>query len=68
MGIQDILKLPTAERILIVEQIWDSLDHQAIELTSAQTRELDRRKRLDDAGQMKWHTWEDVKASLKAER
>jgi putative addiction module component (TIGR02574 family) len=39
-------KLPLSDRILLVEEIWDTIagDNQAFELTDAQKRELDRRQ------------------------
>ena len=68
MSIQEIMKLPLAEKILLVEQIWDSLDHQELEITDAQKSELDRRKKLDENGQMSWHTWSEVKSYLHSRR
>ncbi|MEO8436363.1 MAG: addiction module protein [Pyrinomonadaceae bacterium] len=42
-------KLSISDRILLVEEIWDTIaeENQAFELTDAQKRELDRR--LDSA-------------------
>lgn len=68
MSIQEILALSSEERILLLEQIWDSLDHSDIAVTDAQKQELDRRKVLDENGQMSWHTWSDVKAYLHKSR
>ncbi len=64
MSLQEIMALPHAEKILLVEQIWDSLDHQELNITDAQKAELDRRKKLDEHGQMSWHTWVEVKSYL----
>jgi putative addiction module component (TIGR02574 family) len=36
-------KLSTAEKILLVERIWDSIDKKSVELTTTQKKELDRR-------------------------
>jgi putative addiction module component (TIGR02574 family) len=47
------LKLSKSQRILLVEQIWDSLSDQQLEpdLTGEQKAELDRRlARLDKTG------------------
>ena len=50
MGIAkaEILRLSVAERILLVEDIWDSIAESPdeLQLTAAQSRELDAR--LDD--------------------
>ena len=45
ISIADVLKLPVAERIRFVEDVWDSIAAvpEAVPLTDAQRRELDRR-------------------------
>ena len=42
---REIMKLSVAERIMLVEEIWDSIatGQEPLELTEAQRRELDRR-------------------------
>jgi putative addiction module component (TIGR02574 family) len=59
----EIRKLSVAERILLVEQIWDSIaaDQESVEITAAQREELDRR--LDDyrVSGDKGSSWEEVK-------
>ena len=42
----DITRLSPAERLRLLEQLWDSLSDDDVPLTAAQRRELDRR--LDD--------------------
>ena len=41
----DLVELSVAERIIVVEQIWDSIatEQEAVTLTPAQEAELDRR-------------------------
>lgn len=41
----EIMKLSVAERILIVEEIWDSIaaEQESVQLTEAQKTELDSR-------------------------
>ncbi len=68
MSITEILNLSTAEKILLVEQIWDSLDTSEMPTTNAQQQELDRRIELDKKGEMSWHTWNDVKSHLHSKR
>jgi putative addiction module component (TIGR02574 family) len=68
MSISEILDLSTAEKILLVEQIWDSLDTNELEITDAQKEELDRRIALDEDGQMSWHSWSDVRSHLQSKR
>ena len=66
-------KLSIADRILLVEEIWDTIaeENQAFELTDAQKRELDRR--LESAGnnaaqgRTVGRTWDEIKAHARAE-
>ena len=68
--LKSALKLSKSERILLVEQIWDSLarEQDAPELTAAQQRELSRRldrfKRTGPIGS----SWDDVKRRLRQRR
>ena len=43
MGTIDIAKLSPKERLELLEELWDSLSPEAIAMTDAQTKELDRR-------------------------
>jgi putative addiction module component (TIGR02574 family) len=62
--------LSIAERIRLVEEIWDTIaeENEAFELTEAQKRELDRRLELvgQDPGQGR--TWEQIKAEFMKSR
>jgi putative addiction module component (TIGR02574 family) len=64
-----ILELPTAERIAIVQEIWESMVESPdnVEITAAQREELERRwidfQRNPDEGE----SWSDVKKSLRNE-
>lgn len=42
----DIKKLTPEERLSLLEEIWDSLEHDEVPLTEPQRQELERR--LDD--------------------
>jgi len=65
--IDHILELPTAERIAIVQEIWESMvqSPDSVEITAAQREELERRwidfQRNPDDGEL----WIDVKKSLR---
>jgi putative addiction module component (TIGR02574 family) len=65
--IDHILELPTAERIAIVQEIWESMveSPDSVEITAAQREELERRwidfQRNPDDGEL----WSDVKKSLR---
>ena len=43
MSTIDIAKLSPDERLELLEKLWDSLSPEAIAMTDAQTKELDRR-------------------------
>jgi putative addiction module component (TIGR02574 family) len=64
--IDHILELPTAERVAIVQEIWESmLDHpEDVAITAAQREELEQcwtdLQQNPDEGE----SWEDVKKSL----
>jgi putative addiction module component (TIGR02574 family) len=63
-------KLSIPDRILLVEEIWDTIaeENQAFELTDAQKQELDRR--LESAGnkaeqgRIVGRTWDEIKAEF----
>jgi putative addiction module component (TIGR02574 family) len=63
-------KLSIPDRILLVEEIWDTIaeENQAFELTDAQKRELDRRLESgrDNPGQGR--TWDEIKAEFMKSR
>ena len=66
----DIQSLSPAERIVLVEQIWDSIvaEEDALEVTQAQKEELDRRSAAHEANPVEGSTWEAVKSRLQGER
>jgi len=68
VNLSEILELPVEQRLKLVETIWDSIAEfpEAIPLTEAQKRELDRRleelERNPDAGS----PWPEVRRRLYA--
>jgi putative addiction module component (TIGR02574 family) len=62
----EILGLPISTRLVLVEQLWDSIadDEQGIELTAAQKAELDRRLELQKTSPRLNSSWEAVKQRL----
>lgn len=65
VNITEILKLPSAEKILLMEKIWDSLNSEELTLSREQKEELDRRLERIKSGKAKFFTWEQVKSELK---
>ena len=64
----EIKKLSVAERMLIIEEIWDSIaaDQGSLEVTETQKKELDRRIAVHDATPDLGKSWEEIKDRLKA--
>lgn len=59
-------QLSLAERILLVEEIWDGIaeDSQPLEIPASHRAELDRRLDAPRTDPREGFTWEEVKASL----
>jgi putative addiction module component (TIGR02574 family) len=68
--ISEALTLPAADRLEVIEQLWDSLATTpgALELTEAPRLELDRRFAEMDANPNAGIPWEKVKAELRKPR
>jgi len=68
VSLADILNLPVAERILLVEDIWDSIASipEAIPLTEAQREELDRRLEAYHRNPREGSPWEGIKKRVRA--
>jgi putative addiction module component (TIGR02574 family) len=66
----DFSQLSVAERIILVEQIWDSIaaEQAAIPLTPAQEAELDRRLEAHRKSPHEGASWEEVKARIQAKQ
>ena len=58
-----------AERILLVEEIWDSIanDDQVAGLTDTQRQDLERRIADYDANPKSGSSWEEAKARLRVQ-
>jgi putative addiction module component (TIGR02574 family) len=66
VSITDVLELSPAERILLVEEIWDSIASvpESVELSDAQREELDRRLTAYRANPNAGDPWDVVKARI----
>jgi putative addiction module component (TIGR02574 family) len=64
----DFQQLSVAERILLVERIWDSIaaEEPLLPLTSAQKEELDRRLEAYRQSPDQGSSWEEVRTRLRA--
>jgi putative addiction module component (TIGR02574 family) len=62
----DIRQLPVADRITLVEELWESIadDQSQIELTEAQKAELDRRLAAREKRGDASASWPEVKRRI----
>ena len=69
-SLPEITKLSAAERIQLVEDIWDTIaaEPEAVALTEAQIQELDQR--LDDyhANPQAGSSWQEVRQRIHGEK
>jgi putative addiction module component (TIGR02574 family) len=63
-------KLSIPDRILLVEEIWDTIaqENEAFELTEAQKQELERRLASGRTNPTQGRTWEEIKAEFMKSR
>ena len=66
VDLDEVLRLPVAERLRLVEAIWESITAEpaGMPLTDAQRAELDRRLAEHEANPDDVVSWEEVKASI----
>lgn len=60
----DLLSLSPSERLLLVQDLWDTLDAEDIPLTDWQKEELDRRKAAFQANPSSGRSWEEVQRRI----
>jgi len=62
----EIQKLSIPERILLVEDIWDSIarENEAFELSKAQKDELDRRSQSFKENPTQGRSWQEIKTEF----
>lgn len=65
IDLKEIKKLSVAERVQLVEAIWDSIEEGAFNkhfpITKEQQDEIERRLDRYERGESKVYTWEEVK-------
>jgi len=63
----DVNSLTAAEKILLAQELWDSVRSDIVTLPVSQTVETELRRRLalSAAGAMKYYSWEEVKMHLR---
>jgi putative addiction module component (TIGR02574 family) len=68
MEIKNLSKYSNAEKIVLAEQLWDSVSKNEIEISEELERELDIRIKNLEEGKTELYTWEEVKNHLKTIR
>ncbi len=66
----DVSNLTVAERIILVEEIWDSIvvQEESLEITEAQRNVLDRRIESHKDSQESGTSWDELKSELQSEK
>lgn len=66
----DINKLSTAEKLALIEEIWESLCETPDALTLSNEDEVRLDQRLDemDLGKVEGRPWEEIRAGFRARR
>jgi putative addiction module component (TIGR02574 family) len=64
---QEINKLNLSEKLLLIEDVWDSiaLNNAELPMTEWQKQELDRRYREYKAGNQNLHDWQSVHEKIR---
>lgn len=64
MEIKDLSKYTNAEKIILAEQLWDSVSKKDIELSAEIQQELDNRLQLLEEGKTEIYSLEEVKKHI----
>jgi putative addiction module component (TIGR02574 family) len=64
LSADELARLTPPERLALIAQLWDSLEHDQIPLTAAQQAELERRLASLDEDRRGAVTWAALKAEL----
>jgi putative addiction module component (TIGR02574 family) len=68
MEIKNLSKYSNAEKIVLAEQLWDSVSKNDLEISDDVKRELDIRIKNLEEGKTELYTWDEVKNHLKSIR
>jgi len=68
MKVKDLNRYSNAEKILLAEELWDSVTKQELELPDEITAELDLRLKKLEEGKTELYTWQEVKERIKSMR
>jgi putative addiction module component (TIGR02574 family) len=68
MEFKNLSKYSNAEKIILAEQLWDSISKNDLEIADATKKELDIRLQNLEEGKSELYTWKEVKDHLKSIR
>lgn len=68
MEIKNLSKYSNAEKIVLAEQLWDSISKKELEISDELKKELDIRLQNLEEGKTELYTWDEVKNHLKSIR
>lgn len=68
MEIKNLSKYSNAEKIVLAEQLWDSVSKKDLEISEDVKRELDIRIKNLEEGKTELYTWDEIKNHLKTIR
>jgi putative addiction module component (TIGR02574 family) len=68
MEIKNLSNYSDAEKIVLAEQLWDSISKKELEISDDLKRELDIRLQNFEEGKSVLYTWDEVKTHLKSIR
>jgi len=68
MNIKNLSKYSDAEKIVLAEQLWDSISKQSLEISDEVKKELDNRLERLEQGKSELFTWEEVKNHIQTLR
>lgn len=64
MEIKNLNKISNAEKIVLAEQLWDSVSKKELSFSDEVKSELDFRLQKVEEGKAEYYTWEQVKKHL----
>jgi putative addiction module component (TIGR02574 family) len=63
---KEIGKLSDAEKILLLEDIWESIsEKRKNKLSISQKKEIDRRLELEEKGEVRFYSLDEVRSRIK---
>lgn len=68
MKLKNLSKYSNAEKIVLAEQLWDSISKKELEISDELKKELDIRLQNLEEGKTELYTWDEVKNHLKSIR